>query len=131
MPSFSQPNTGRMAAQAHDTMFRYAGETATVWAYISASGGNAIVGIENATYSAGVRITAQFYVARGFMPGVQQTQSPAGMIPAGSFLMNSEYKPSPNDVIEYQRTAYKVEGEPFREPLMKNNWVSVLKRAGT
>lgn len=131
MPSYSQPNTAQMARQQRENMMRVAGETATLWAYISAGGGIPVAGIGDTAYSAGRTITAQFYVARGFLPGVEQTQSPAGMIPAGSFLMNSEYRPSVNDVIEYQRTAYRVESEPFREPLIKNTWVSVLRRAGT
>lgn len=131
MPTFSQPNAQRMGAQQRDNMMRFAGDTATVWAYISAAGGIDVAGFGPTAFSAGRTITAQFYVARGFLPNVAQQASPAGMIPAGEFLMNSEYRPSVNDVIEYQRTGYRVEGEPFREPLIKNNWVSVLKRAGT
>lgn len=131
MPAYSQPNTARMAAQQRDNMMRFAGETATVWSYISAAGGIPVAGFGPTAFSAGRTITAQFYVARGFLPNVAQHMTPAGMIPAGEFLMNSEYKPSVNDIVEYQRTAYKVEGEPFREPLIKNTWVSNLKRAGT
>lgn len=131
MPSFSQPNTARMASQMRDNMMRFAGETATLWAYISAGGGIPVAGFEPTAFSAGRTITAQFYVARGFMPNVGQHPSPGGMIPAGEFLMNSEYKPNVNDAVEYQGKLYKVESEPFREPLVKNTWVSNLKRAGT
>ena len=129
--SYSNPDASRMASQHRDNMMRFAGETATLWAYISASAGVSVAGFGDTVSSAGRTITAQFYVARGFLPNVAQQASPAGMIPAGEFLMNSEYRPSVNDVIEYQRTAYRIEGEPFREPLIKNNWVAVLKRAGT
>lgn len=132
MPSFSQPNAQRMGAQQRDNMMRFAGDTATVWAYISAAGGIDVAGFAPTAFSAGRTITAQFYVARGFLPNVEQHQSPAGMIPAGTFLMNIiGYKPSVNDVIEYQRTAYRVESEAWREPLIKDNYVVTVKRAGT
>lgn len=132
MPTFSQPNPQRMASQQHDNMMRFAGVTAIVWAYISASSSNAsVAGFGDTVSSAGRTITAQFYVARGFLPNVAQIQTPAGMMPAGDFLMNSEYKPSVNDEIEYEGKKYRVEGEPWLEPLLKNNWVSTLKRAGT
>lgn len=131
MPSYSQPDTARMAAQQHNNMMRFAGETATLWAYISASAGVPVAGIGEGVYSAGRTITAQFYVARGFMPNVAQHMSPAGMVPYDEFLMNSEYHPSVNDIVEYQGEFYNVDSEPFREPLIKNTWVSNLRRAGT
>ncbi len=131
MPSYSQPQTARMATQQHENMMRFAGETATLWALISASAGVSVAGYGGARYSAGRTITAQFYVARGFMPNIAQRMGAGGMIPAGEFVMNSEIKPGLTDIIEYQRTGYKVEGEAWREPLIKNNWTVVLKRIGT
>lgn len=131
MPSFSQPNTARMAALMHDNMMTFAGETATLWAYISAGGGIPVAGFGATAFSAGRTITAQFYVARRFMPNIAQHMSPGGMIPAGEFLMNSEYKPTVNDAVEYQGELYKVESEPFREPMIKNTWVANLTRVGT
>lgn len=130
--SYSNPDASRMASQHRDNMMRFAGETATLWAYISASAGVAVAGFGDTVSSAGRTITAQFYVARGFLPNVAQHMSPGGMIPAGELLMNIiGYKPSVNDTIEYQRTAYKVEAEAWREPLIKDNYVVTVKRAGT
>jgi hypothetical protein len=130
MPTFSQPNTAKMAAQQRDNMLRFAGETATLWAYISASAGASVAGYGDTVHSAGRTITAHFDVARGFLPNVAQHMTPGGMIPAGEFLMQSEYKPGVNDIIEHRGVKYKVEGEAWHEPLT-NSWVATVKRAGT
>lgn len=125
--SYRNPDTGRMAAQQRENMLRFAGETATLWAAISAGGGNTIVGIEDTTYSAGRTITAHFYVARGFLPNVMQTQTPAGMMPVGNFLMNSEIKPGVDDTVVYQGTGYHVDGQPWLDPFTRT-WITTLRR---
>lgn len=129
MPTFSQPYTARMNAQQRDNMLTFAGETATLWAAISAAGGIAVAGFGPTAFSAGRTITAHFYVARGFLPNVVERSTPGGQIPAGEFMMASEIKPGLTDRIEYRRTGYKIEGEPSHEPFT-NTWVTTLRRGG-
>lgn len=126
MPSqFSRPDRQPLFNQVQNSVFKYAGSTATWRQYVSASAGVPAAGIGSALYYREQTITAVF--GRGLLGQFLEYQVAAGMQAAGIVLMASPHRIARQDEIVWRGTTYRVEADPVPARIV-GHWVVNLKR---
>jgi hypothetical protein len=126
MSMFSRPDKRRMNIQADSTMHRYAGNTATWRAFVSATSGVPEAGIGSAVFYREQTITAHFGVMLA-APRLGESVSPVGQIAAGMFQMTTREKIGREDEIVWQGATYRIEAAPVPATML-GWWITTLKR---
>lgn len=133
--SYFKPFNKAHHVQSMDNMLKYAGQTATLRRYISASAGVADAGLGDTYYYSETVITGVFGGGGGMIGGGQlianlMTQRAGGTIPAGSLRVVTETPLAANDEITWNGERYHVDTDSQRSPL-NNMWMSILNRGET
>jgi hypothetical protein len=114
----------RQQAQMNANHYAYAGTLVTWRAYVSASGGVSVAGLGATGYYREQAISALFRP----LPSLPETQTPGGMIAAGTFEMATREAVGRGDEILWANCRYRVEGAPVPVP-MTSGYVSIVARA--
>ena len=125
MSQFSRPDRNRINVQA-EQIFQYAGNTATLRTYVSASAGVPEAGLGDAAYYAQRTITAQFG-SNINPPRNMENVAAAGLIAAGMFQMVSRERVGRQDEIIWQGSTYRADSDPVPS-VLPGWWVTILKR---
>lgn len=121
---YRNPNPARMSAQSN-TMKQYAGETAVWRQYVSASSGNAFIGLGSSLYYREQVITGVF--GDGVVTTNTFGQRQVGQLQAGQIRVVTTEKLGENDEVVYQGNNYRVDSEPTPSTMNKR-WVAILVR---
>ena len=125
--SYRGPNPQRMVAQAGAAQFQYAGQTATWRKFVSASSGNAAVGLGSSYYYAQRLITALFFGVPGQGFNLPERQTMAGLLTEGSFVVATREALGAQDELLWRGKTYRIEGEPVPMRVGGNN-AYIIKR---
>lgn len=132
---YRNPHQPRTHVQSLQNMLKYAGQTATLRRYVSASAGVADAGLGDSYYYATFTITGIFGGGGGQIGGGQLVANlmmdrPAGMIPAGMLRVVTERPLQADDELTWNNEKYRVDTDSQRSPI-NNMWMSILVRGGT
>jgi hypothetical protein len=119
---YRNPNQSRIQAQSQ-TIFQYAGNTATWRAYISASAGVSVAGFGSTPYYAERTITALFAP----IPRAPESQQPAGMIVSNEFQVTTTQKLQRQDELRWRGERYRVDSDPTQATL-PGTYIFIVKR---
>lgn len=119
---YRSPNQPRILNQSN-TIFQYAGNTATWRQYISASAGVSVAGFGSTPFYAERTITALFAP----LPHAPESQQPAGMIVSDEFQVTTKEKLQRQDELRWRGERYRVDSDPSPATL-PGTYVFIVKR---
>lgn len=115
--------------QQRNNIFEYAGQTATLQTWVSASAGIAAAGFGSSGYYANRTVTAIFGANRQ-KPMSNENQVAGGMIADGEFVVSLREPVGREDLLVWQGETYRVESDAVRN-VIDNAWTVKVKRAST
>jgi hypothetical protein len=126
MKRWSRPDKSRIQNQLSNYQYPSVGYTVTWRQWVSAVSGNDVAGFGPTDYYREQVITA--FMGQFIPPNIRQHQTLAGAIPAGAFFAITREAIGKDDLLMWQGSAYRVEGEPIHLALTQQYIVEV-KRA--
>lgn len=119
---YRNPDQRRILNQSQ-TIFQYAGQTATWRQYISASAGVSVAGFGVTPFYAERTITALFAP----LPRAPEMQQPAGMIVSDEFQVTTKEHLQRQDELRWRGERYRVDSDPSPATL-PGTYVFTVKR---
>lgn len=123
--TYRGPNSDRIRNQQADSIFRYAGQTATWRQYVSAVSGNEMLGIGAVYYYREQNVSAVF--GQYILPTQAETQGAGGTTIAGMFNVTTRQQLSNRDELIWNGVIYRMEGDSTYSKL-GNVWLTPVKR---